>query len=339
MIFFSSGLPRSGKTLWVISYVDRVSKQTGRPVYYHGIQDVKIPGWTELKDATKWMELPAGAMLIIDEAQDVFPLKLTANGIPEFVKQLSVHGHEGIDIFLISQHPMFIDSYPRRLIDTHWHVVNIFGAERATVYQFKGVREQVDKSREGAISRFEWSYPKEYYPLYKSATLHLRKREIPMKLKLLALVPILLLGLGYYAYSSLFNHDVQKAEGAVKAQPATTSPGTYQANKPLSVLDYVAEIKPRIDDIPQSAPRYDSLTAPQVAPKAAACLSSASHGCRCYSQQATPLAIADATCRQIVKQGWFDDTLAPSLPNKDGSIISGKTEPRPPAGLERSSGV
>lgn len=74
----------------------------------------------------KWQELPAGALMIVDEAQ--FPFKVTGRGqTPEWVEKLATHRHLGLDFVLITQNPMLLDTFPRKLVDRHFHVIRKFG--------------------------------------------------------------------------------------------------------------------------------------------------------------------------------------------------------------------
>ena len=62
--------------------------------------------------------------------------------------------------------------------------------------------------------------------------------------------------------------------------------------------------------MPQTAPIYDQLTPPTDFPRVAACMTSKSKGCHCYTQQATPLDIPETACEVFVKVGTFDPWLS-----------------------------
>lgn len=344
-----TGLPGHGKTLHALARYKAEAEKDGRPVFHNGIKGLNIPGW-QVWDAQKWQDLPAGALMIIDEAQDVFPIR--GRGQPDpWIEALAKHRHLGIDIVLITQSPMLVDSFVRRLVDRHFHVVRKFGTQFATIHEFaNGCRDDVHKNRKDSI-RHEWRYPKEVFEWYTSAEKHTVKRRIPMRVYVLLCIPFIFLGLAYLAYSRL-NPEAQAARAAASvgqdpakagASPAAGTVGggrNAQSGGPMTLEQYFAHVTPRVPDFPHTAPAYDEVTKPVHAPYPAACMKSASFGCRCYTQQATRMEMADAVCLQIVERGFFvawetDRDRSSELRGRDGAATSSTTpEKRPerPAG-------
>src|SRR5438034_8009578 len=113
MITFITGLPGNGKTLYALNYIKAYAESEKREVFYSGVKDLLLP-WTEVK-AEEWMALPAGAIMVIDEAQFVFPKKPNGSKLPEHYEKLAVHRHSGYDIFIITQHPTLVDNFVRQL--------------------------------------------------------------------------------------------------------------------------------------------------------------------------------------------------------------------------------
>jgi zona occludens toxin len=74
----------------------------------------------------------------------------------------------------------------------------------------------------------------------------------------------------------------------------------------MTVAEYLSHRKPRLPDFPHTAPAYDDVTKPAVAPYPAACVSMGER-CDCYSQQGTYLRASKDVCLQIVKHGFFVD--------------------------------
>lgn len=329
MIYLTTGQPGAGKTLWTLSYVKRMAEKENRQVYYNGIPDLKIPGWLELDKPEEWHQLPTGAIIVLDEAQRLFRPRGVGSNVPAYVQALETHRHKGHDLFVITQHPMLIESNLRRLVGKHWHVMRTFGMNRATVHEFTELKQEPDKSREGSI-RHEWQYPKEVFGYYKSAEVHTHKRSIPMRVWMLIALPIVLGGLIFTAYTML---DPEKYAQKVadssepQAAEAATSPAEHSGPKP----DYLASLKPRIESMPMTAPRYDEIQRPAVAPKPVSCVMSASKGCKCYTQQATPLNTPEEVCKQIVQQGWFDDTQPTIYQQKRKAFDPSMPQTQPPA--------
>jgi len=74
----------------------------------------------------------------------------------------------------------------------------------------------------------------------------------------------------------------------------------------LTTLEYLEQRKARIPEFPHTAPVYDAVTKPSIAPFPAACVAMGSR-CECYTQQATLMTVSDGVCRQIVVKGYFVD--------------------------------
>lgn len=304
MIYLHTGKPGAGKTLFTIQYVLELSKRENRQVYYFDIPDCAVEGWIKLEDAKAWYDLPVGAIVLIDECQQIFRLRPTGSAVPEHVSRLEKNRHSGIDLYLITQHPMLIDSHVRRLVNKHRNIVRAFGAEKATVYTWEGCKDTPERAYKDAI-KTPFKYPKDVYSLYRSAQLHTYKKSVPLRVYLLYALPILFVALAYYAYS-WFRNSSTPAE-----KPTATSAAVDRA-KPMgqgggsgaSSVEYFQQYQPRLEGLPHTAPAYDRLTAPRRVPVPAACLASGDR-CKCYTQDATPIAMTVSLCRQIVSDGVF----------------------------------
>lgn len=306
-IVLVTGLPGHGKTLYTIAKWKEVGEKEGRPIYHNGIPDLALP-WQKW-DVEKWEELPPGAIFICDEAQQNFPTRGRGEP-PPHVAELAKHRHRGVDFVLITQNPMLIDSFVRRLVDRHFHVIRKFGTHSATIHEFpNGAKESVATSREGSI-RHEWRYPKEVFKLYKSAELHTVQRRIPARVYLLMAMPLIFGALVFVAWQRLAPDD---RGAALAADAAGSAPASAGALPPQSARgaqstepppDWYAAQVPRVQGLPHTAPAYDGLTAPQRVPYPAACVESGER-CKCYTDQATPLQVPADLCRQLVAGGLF----------------------------------
>jgi zona occludens toxin len=304
VITLLTGLPGHGKTLYALSYVKAQAEREKRPVYYSGIADLKLP-WIELDKPEEWHRLPANALVVIDEAQRVFRQRPVGSKVPDHVAALETHRHGGIDVFLITQHPMLLDTNVRRLVGRHFHAVRPFGLARATVHEWGELKENV-QSRADSV-RHEFAYPKEAFRWYKSAEVHTVKRRIPVRVFMLLLLPVVAVALGYAAVKGLKgNGDSQKA---VQGQRTAAGPLVH-VNKAVagrvSTPEYLEARMARVSDLPESAPVYDAIAAPVAFPRVAGCVQSAGR-CSCYSQQGTVLVgVSERTCKAFVRHGAFD---------------------------------
>lgn len=308
MIVVTTGVPGAGKTLYALTWVKAKAEKENRPVYYSGIKDLKLP-WME-HAPEKWEELPANSIMVIDECQRVFRPRMHGSAVPSFVAALETHRHKGIDLVLITQHPMLIDQNVRRLCGLHFHVVRKWGMQAATVHEWPTIKETCDKNRADSV-RHEFAYPKSNYGLYHSAEVHTHKARIPYHVWIIALVPFVVGYAGWRIYSNWFPQ--AKAGPAVeeKAPDARTlaaegGRATRSSDKSTTMgpEEYVASFTPRVAGLAYTAPAYDDVTKPVEAPYPAAAVLMGKT-CRAYTQQGTRLEVPDELCRQIVAGGFF----------------------------------
>ena len=186
MIVTITGLPGNGKTLYALQFVKAWAEKENRPVFYHGIKGIQLSPDKDPKDpcysSVTWQEIeakpeqingqevmvpqwwlaPKLAIVLIDEAQNCGFGVRGRGQVPEWARKLEVHRHLGIDLVFITQQPSLIDAHDRALSERHFHLMRKFGAQRATVHEFKsGVRDNVNKSRTGSI-RAEWNQSATY---------------------------------------------------------------------------------------------------------------------------------------------------------------------------------
>lgn len=273
MITLITGLPGNGKTLYGIHYIKAYAEKESREVFYAGIKDLSLP-WTEIK-AEDWTTLPAGSIIVIDEAQFVFPKKPNGSKLPEFYEKLAVHRHSGYDIFIITQHPTLIDNFVRQLVGRHLHLIRRFGMQRATIYEYQSAVQSPEKAstKQSAILH-KFAYPKEIYGYYKSAEVHTVKRSIPAKLVLAVLFVLAVPVFGYYVLDRF--QDKAKGGAEVATSESASSPTSFPSTSPVAAMpafDPVEDAKlyayystPRVQGFPHTAPRYDEITRPTTAP-------------------------------------------------------------------------
>jgi zona occludens toxin len=319
-----TGLPGNGKTLYTLWMVEKRRKEEHRPVFYSGIKDLSLE-W-EAIDPYEWHRAPANAIVVIDEAQrshdDVQDQKRGRGKLfgvrprgeePDWVTQLEVHRHGGIDLVLLTQHPMFLSAHVRKLADRHLHLVRRFGLQSSTVHEWVEVREDCHKRRADS-SKSAFRFPREAFRWYKSAEAHTMKVRVPWRIWGMGLTVLALIGLISFVVHRLAAQvrgpGVQPA-GQVAPQPGGGFPGGASggqglrvAGQPLSRGEWVAQWEPRVSGLAYTAPVYDEATKPVAVPYPAACVVIRG-GCGCWSQQGTRLDVPDGLCRRIVSGGFF----------------------------------
>lgn len=187
-----TGVPGSGKSLTLVAELQEAFKGENPPtVYVHNIPNLALPHIplpvfnpvvTAKGDDGKpmqvfsrtlevdWSAVASGSLVVIDEAQHVFPPRGSAGRVPGYVSFLNTHRHKPVLIVLITQHPKLIDGAVRKLISKHQHYRRVFGGGRHICYEWDACSENLSGFKE-ATKRVA-SFPKKAYSAYKSAEAH-----------------------------------------------------------------------------------------------------------------------------------------------------------------------
>lgn len=187
-----SGVPGSGKSLTLVAELQEACNGENPPtVYVHNIPNLALPHIplpvfnpvvTVKGDDGKpmqvfsrtlevdWSSVASGSLVVIDEAQHVFPPRGSAGRVPGYVSFLNTHRHKPVLIVLITQHPKLIDGAVRKLISKHQHYRRVFGGGRHICYEWDSCSENLAGFKE-ATKRVA-AFPKKAYAAYKSAEAH-----------------------------------------------------------------------------------------------------------------------------------------------------------------------
>lgn len=185
-----TGLPGSGKSYGVLVNVIMPALQRGQRVVTNiplnadklealGISTAKLTQLERAPAAREFMEAPAGAMLVIDEAWHWWPSGLKADAMPAAQRSFfAEHRHrsgEGFStgIVLVVQDLSMICAFVRALVDKTYRAVKLdaVGADnrfRVDVYQ-GGVTGQNPPVKQRLASE-HGTYEPKYYECYTSQT-------------------------------------------------------------------------------------------------------------------------------------------------------------------------
>jgi hypothetical protein len=333
-VVLTTGTPGAGKTLWTIDHVERRRKAENREVYYYNIKGLTLP-WhlLSLEQVMRWWELPHGSIIVIDEAQDIFPKGSTASKPPEHADRIAKHRHGGFDIYLVTQHPMKLDANVRKDVEEHRHLMRKFGTWWSTVHLWKGSRDNCDKSRKDSISS-QWRFPKEVFTWYESAEVHTVKMAVPWKVWAMLGLVVLLLGLAWYVF---WGREILRQPPAAGSAPGSTAPGATAGGSsalspgqargmPVQTAQGLAEsFKPRVVGLPHTAPRYDALTVPVRAPVVVGCFLQGKDGW-CITQQGSRIVLPYQVMVAFIERGSFVDfEPGPAY----GEVVQGGKSSRP----------
>lgn len=289
-----TGLPREGKTLFAVLTIRDAMKLGNRNVYSN-ITDLKIDG--VLVAPVDWNDVPDGSLVVYDEAQEVedeFGFKpYAATGKSGFendprLKNLSLHGKRGIDLYFITQHPTFIHHQIRKLCKTHKHFVRTMGLNRSTIYTFHGTccTSPDDRKERHIAEKKSWSFPSELFGLYKSADVHNVKVLIPAKVYFTAFIIIALIAGALYV-----THKI------------TTRSSDVKEDTEKGAVSKLVDNATSFTQAPQKTNYANQSLEQVVLAKQTAVISGCVSGlhCRCFDNEGFVLDLELSTCRNFAE--------------------------------------
>jgi zona occludens toxin len=328
MFYLFTGQPGSKKTANMIHHVmsDPDKIFAGRPVYFYNITECIVPGWEEITEeqVKDWPNfLPEGAILLIDEAQEIWRPAAWDKTTPIHVTGLEKHRHQGIDIIATTQHPMLIHTAVRRQVQQHRHLSAAYGLRSRALIWEKCINDPDDHFAKQEAATEGANVPKSVFKLYKSTALNTNKKRIPKKVYMIGfLFAAVLLGGINFAYDLMTRADnMQVAAGSNVLGSALAGVSPAKQGKkfdpvyPIDPEKYLALFQPRIAGIPATAPIYDELQKPVEAPRVfcVRIYTAKGQNCRCLTQQATKVNVPLGRCDSLIDDGMFDSTLTQSV--------------------------
>ena len=323
MIILQTGVPGSGKTSSVVNmlmtdesythFTDKDGVKKKRPLFVNGIPELKIEH-EELSDEQIKSQpfqdfLPYGSLVIIDEAQRLMGTRSAASKVPPFIEALATHRHHGLDIVLITQHPSFLDSFVRRLVQRHMHVsIKPVGRK---LYEWNECVDQPDSSVNiaKAIER-TFVVPKKSFGMYKSAEVHTKpKRRIPKSLIFVVLFIPLLIGFTLYTINNMskrFNADEKQTTATNAASDVDSASESKNTAAPADMGQNLKpeDFVPVLAEKPESKPIYNGVRQVKTFEYPVGCVDGGKSGCTCYSSQGTTLKeITKAMCKDYAQNG------------------------------------
>jgi zona occludens toxin len=320
MLFLRTGGNGSGKTAFTIKEVRELQLKENRPVAWNGRFRMLEPmhgfGWKRI-EAKDWEAEPDGTIFLFDECHNDFPLRPASAPPPRYVAQLAEHRVRGFDFFLLTQHPMNIDAFVRRLVQApgwHCHLKRAPAGGLVSHIRWDAVNPQCEKNGSGSTGEVSMqAIPKEVFTWYESATLHTAKSRIPKAVWMLGVCVLLVPLLGWIGARSLFHSTAPKGQEAAKTAPGSTQAGSLASGAPsaakrtLTAAEALRDRTPRFEGLPESAPRYDELTKPVRVPLVVGCWDQAGQGGWCITQQGTRVALSPLQRHEFIENGRFVD--------------------------------
>lgn len=266
-----TGLPGSGKTLRTVAFIkDAIDK--GEVVFVANLNGLKLPH-IPFEDPRDWETIPAGSVLVVDEAQQFFRAR-RGGDVPAYLTAMETIRHKGVRLLLTTQQPDYLDTHLRGLVGHHEHLLRVNGKSAAKIWRHNEVMDNVRSER--ARARYDsetWEFQPELFDLYESAQVHTVKRVMSSRMKrgliLAAITAVVVLGVGWKFFGffdfagmpsakpAALPSVGREARGPVERpvlQVATTALDKHEAP---AVREYLANLTPRMGSLPWSAPAYD----------------------------------------------------------------------------------
>jgi zona occludens toxin len=322
--------PGGGKTALAVKMMVEAVKQ-GRPLFMQGIPELKLPyiplpavdEWTETRvdpedpdqRSLPYFTFPENALIVIDEAQRIFRVRVPGSRVPDHVAAFETVRHTGVTFLLITQSPAFLDTHIRKLVGQHIHLRDV-GMLGRWWYEWPEVGNP-EAFRTAPIKK-KFSLPKSSFALYKSASLHIkRKYTVPPALMIIAVCLVIGSFLAYRIYGNLHGKFAPESVAAAKtgehqADGGKVSSSTTAQSKPAGpsptstdAAEILASFVPVVPGRPETAPAYAALRQVKSMPTVVggACVSTR---CVCYTQQGTDAGLDDSQCRGWLQKRPFD---------------------------------
>ena len=304
-----TGVPGSSKTLYSVAILlQNLLKSTVevageiKPIkLFTNVKNLLLEH--EVIDAdnlNNWHEwAKPGDAICFDEVQHVWRPRAMGQKVSPAIEALETHRHMGVDLILITQHPMLLDQNIRRLVGRHIH----FRPFKFLFWKFAVGYEWDHASNpamvKNAMSTFTFWHKKKYYNLYKSAEAHtVQQRKMPFAIWILLAALVAL----FFGSPMLIKRLKERYNGV---PPVTTTVTTTQGDltkkpeqKPLPVLP--ENIPEKIIEPSVIYPLSDLAKVP-TAFKPFGCLATINK-CTCYGSSGDVIEVTKNECVKATKQ-------------------------------------
>ncbi|HLV29176.1 MAG TPA: zonular occludens toxin domain-containing protein [Burkholderiaceae bacterium] len=317
MIRLFTGKPGHGKSNHAVSVALREIRE-GRAVYVSNVNGMRIPGAIPFEDPRQWQELPAGALLIVDEAQRFWRATRTGTVSPE-VYAMETHRHLGIDLLLITQDPLYLVKHLRGLVGEHvHHVRRSKGVVQTFTWGNRCSESPESPSEQEVAEQGLFTLDAEAFRYYESTEQDTHRPKLPRKVWFIGGALVLVLAMFTIGPSVLKRVTIGKSTAETGGPPPQASgllsavAGRGRSSSPASVEEYVARQAPRVVGAPWSAPLFDERAAASD-PQLFCMLSQPGHdadgsyrensSCTCITEQGTRYRMELQACAQHARSG------------------------------------
>lgn len=331
-VYLITGKPGSFKSAFAmqkaLDYVDE-----GRLVYFCNFRGLKAEQYNlnVLEHPNQWVEqeYQQGAVFFIDEIQEFtreVPTNAKTEDLPKWFTLLEKHRHLGYDFYVITQHPMFIHTHIRRLLEKHYHMQRTQGLPFANCREWQQVCNEPENLQNASIKAgctvTIYKPNKKVFDYYESTKLDTHKMKVPTKL--ITYIVLIVLGVSLFAYLSsgfitkyFFNSKAEtvQAVNVPATHNAPTAQGTLDEEK-VKLVQAMLELQEEINELkaqqqesqiidydpnqPYKTIKYQYQAEHQ--PYLSGCVDFNGR-CDCFTQQGSKLTVSYADCKKIIANG------------------------------------
>lgn len=284
------------------------------------LKNLTIPEYEA--DLKKLIKDNASKVKIADlEKEYAKALRLKKEQILDIGFTMSMHGHFGIEIILITQNPTKLSKDVLGNITLHYVMRRKFGFDGANIWTFGEAMTSWGKSiADQALEKRFWKYPKHLYNFYVSSEKHNVKKYFPKKYIAYALVPVFVFGLaytkgsstGFFGLGSKSTPAVEIKEGDLRTQQAILNPSSStnsNLTQDLTGSSQTSIVEPT-NPLPQyninDPYNYSYLEKPkQTAYRVfSGCMTNNKGGYTAYDRQGTVIYDIDpSVCKRLIESG------------------------------------
>ncbi len=320
-----TGVPGTGKSVYVVWNILRPAVEEGRCIYTAGIPELELPTisksykqirtWhareqieveneydKDLPDdeiPTRLLNFQEGSLVIVDEVQFCWPADGSREP-SEDISYLTKHRHHGLEFVLMTQAPQLLHPKVLAVVDKHLHIRKAWIGRHIYEWPEYCSTTRAKSSRMDAVKR-SYKVPKQAFGLYRSATMHVKQT---MSVPFFAyIVPIIFLAVFYFGYQS-YTSIMARVKPEKKAEKTELVEKTENSS-PSNILP-VSNPQPvqTTPIVTQPKPVTHTVVSDQVDwSKVIGCISNKTK-CVCYGHSAETLVIPVETCRIAVKHGY-----------------------------------
>lgn len=340
-----TGKPGSYKSAYVMSII---MNSLDRPVYVCNFRGLQIDSLKALgvdihilDDFSNWQDCPDKSLICVDELQEFsrnVATKAKTEDLPEHFTALEKHRHRGMDFYFITQHPMYIHTHIRRLLENHVHFQRSKGFPYSVKREWQSVCDRPEDMKNATPAMgctVEMYRPdKKVFSFYESTVQDTHKLKVPKKLYFYGAL------IGFFLLLFLFlgSKTVSYLSGT------TDRPSSSPASSVVSAVDPSSKLVDALPDPPESPNSglyYDAskpfdyqpvdTRQPSVFPTVSGVVIWDGK-CHAYSQQGTTIDMTQDDCFKFFKDrpfNYFGGSSSGSSPSADVALPFPKPEPLP----------